>query len=135
MKKPRSSPRPLILIVDDSEDNRELYAQYLLYLGCRVEVARDGVEALDRVMSLLPDLVLLDLSMPAIDGWEVARRLKVDPKTRKIPVIAVTGHAFKELEKRAREAGVDAYLTKPLLPAKLVEEANKALAAAGKPTC
>ena len=127
--------KPVILIVDDDEDNRDVFAQFLTLRGCRVELAGDGIEALKRVATLLPDLVVLDLSMPGIDGWEVARRLKAEPATCTIPLLAVSGHALADVKLRARAAGVDGYLTKPVLPQQLVQEANRTLAAAGRPTC
>lgn len=127
--------KPVILIVDDDEDNRDVFAQFLIHRGCRVELARDGFEALNRVGSLMPDLVVLDLSMPGLDGWEVARRLKAEPATCTIPLLAVSGHALADFKLRARAAGVDGYLTKPVLPQQLVQEANRTLAAAGRPTC
>ena len=127
--------KPVFLIVDDDADNRVVFAQFLTLRGCRVELAGDGIEALKRVAILLPDLVVLDLSMPGIDGWEVARRLKAEPATCMIPLLAVSGHALADVKLRARAAGVDGYLTKPVLPLQLVQEANRTLAAAGRPTC
>src|SRR5262245_2573450 len=88
-----SARPPLILVVDDFQDNREMFAEYLSYSGFRVEEAADGVEALEKAFANVPDLVLMDLSLPEMDGWEATRRLKSDPRTRQVPVVALTGHA------------------------------------------
>ena len=112
---------PLILLVDDVEDNRDLYAQFFMHKGWRTAVASDGYEALARATSLRPDVIVLDLGMPGMDGWEVAQRLKSDPATSSIPIIALTGHALDDSRRRARAAGVDEYLTKPCLPDYLAE--------------
>src|SRR3954466_852148 len=93
----------LILLVDDFQDNREMYAEYLTYSGYRVEEAATGPEALEKAFSLLPDLILMDLSLPGIDGWEATRRLKSDPRTTKIPIIALTGHALAGHTRDAKE--------------------------------
>ena len=113
---------PLVLVVDDFEDNRAMYVQFLNFAGFRVVEAEDGKEALDKALSLLPDLIVMDLSLPVMDGWEATRRLKRDERTRRIPVLALTGHALGAHFQRAKEAGCDAYLTKPCLPEDLVTE-------------
>jgi CheY-like chemotaxis protein len=87
-------PQPLVLIVDDFEDNREMYAEYLSYSGYRVEQASDGEQAVELAQRIRPDVVVMDLSLPVMDGWEATRRLKSDPRTRNIPVIALTGHSL-----------------------------------------
>lgn len=119
---------PLILVVDDFLDNRQMYAEYLLFSGLRVEEAEDGHEALAKAFSMLPDLIVMDLSLPGIDGWEATRRLKADPRTKGIPVIALTGHALAGHSKGATDAGCDAFITKPCLPERLLEEVRKTLA-------
>jgi CheY-like chemotaxis protein len=119
--------KPLILVVDDFEDNREMYAEFLQFSGYRVAEASNGLEALDKAFELLPDLILMDLSLPGIDGWEATRRLKQDTRTRHIPVVALTGHALAGHSKGAREAGCDAFITKPCLPDVLVVEIRKLL--------
>jgi chemosensory pili system protein ChpA (sensor histidine kinase/response regulator) len=81
---------PLIIIADHADDNRERSAEFLALSGFRVVEARDGCEALEMTQALAPDLVVLELSIPKIDGWEIARRLKYDARTRRIPVIAVS---------------------------------------------
>jgi two-component system cell cycle response regulator DivK len=111
---------PLVLVIDDSEDNREVYAQFLLHVGWRVAIAVDGVEGLAQATALRPDAIVLDLGMPKMDGWEVAKRLKANTVTRRIPVLALTGHALDQSKQRAVAAGVDDYLVKPCLPADLV---------------
>ncbi len=119
--------KPLILVVDDFEDNREMYAEFLQFSGYSVAEASTGLEALDKAFELLPDLVLMDLSLPGIDGWEATRRLKQDDRTKHIPVVALTGHALAGHSKGAREAGCDAFITKPCLPDVLVAEIKKML--------
>src|SRR5262249_51741369 len=118
---------PLILVVDDFQDNREMYAEYLVYSGFRVAEAANGLEALDKTLALLPDLVLMDLSLPGIDGWEATRRLKSDPRTRAIPIVALTGHALAGHSKVATDAGCDAFIAKPCLPDALVHEIRQIL--------
>ncbi len=119
---------PLILVVDDFLDNRQMYAEYLTFSGLRVEEAENGHEALEKAFAMLPDLIVMDLSLPGIDGWEATRRLKADPRTKRIPVIALTGHALAGHSKGAMDAGCDAFITKPCLPERLLEEVRKTLA-------
>jgi two-component system, cell cycle response regulator DivK len=117
--------QPLVLLVDDSEDNREVYAQYLTFNGFRVEIAVDGVEAVEKAASVHPDVIVMDLSLPRLDGWEATRQIKSAPATSKIPVIALTGHAVSESKRKALEAGCSGYLTKPCLPDVLVSEIRR----------
>jgi len=102
-----------ILVVEDQELNMDLLVQ-LLEDQYQVLTATDGAAGLTAAQQQHPDLILLDLSLPVIDGWELARRLKASPELRPIPVIALTAHAMTGDERRAREAGCDDYLTKPL---------------------
>jgi CheY-like chemotaxis protein len=118
---------PLVLIVEDYEDAREMYAEYLKYSGFRVAEARNGLEALEIAQKLLPDVILMDLALPGMDGWEATRKLKSDERTRRIPVIAVTGHALSGHSDTARRAGCDAFVSKPCLPDALVAEVRKML--------
>ena len=118
---------PLILIVDDFADNREMYTQFLEFSGFRVAEAQNGHEALDRAFQLRPDLIVMDLSLPGLDGWEATRRLKADDRTRDIPIIALTGHALAGHSKGAIDAGCDAFITKPCLPERLMEEIKSML--------
>jgi two-component system, cell cycle response regulator DivK len=110
-----------VLVVDDEPDNREVYAQYLTHAGCRVETAADGEEALARAATLQPRVIIMDMALPRLDGWEATRRLKADPATRHIPVLALSAHVLPELKRKALDAGVDAYLVKPLAPGDLLD--------------
>jgi two-component system, cell cycle response regulator DivK len=117
--------QPLVLLVDDTEDNRDVYAQYLTMSGFRVELAVDGVEAVEMAARLKPDVIVMDLAMPRLDGWEATRQIKAAPETSAIPVIALTGNAATESKRRAQEAGCSGYLTKPCLPDVLVSEIRR----------
>jgi len=110
---------PLVLIVDDSPDARALFGEYLEYVGFRVETAADGVQAIASAHAEWPALIIMDLAMPEMDGWEAIRRLKTDPLTSEIPIVALSAYAFGEEPQRAREAGADLCLTKPCLPSQL----------------
>jgi len=124
---PTTATEPLVLLVDDYADAREMYGFYLARHGFRVVEAADGHEALDKALSLRPDIILMDLSLPGIDGWELARLLKQDPRTTGVPIIALTAHALNGEEQRARGAGCDAFVTKPCLPQSLAQELNRVL--------
>ncbi|MCH9683966.1 MAG: response regulator [Deltaproteobacteria bacterium] len=103
-----------ILLVEDNEMNRDMLSRRLVRRGYTVRVAVDGQDGLDQVHAQSPDLVLLDMDLPVIDGWEVARRLKAAPQTRGIPIIALTAHAMVGDRDRALEAGCDDYDIKPV---------------------
>ena len=118
---------PLILVVDDYQDAREMYAEYLQYSGFRVAEARNGNEAVDQAFALRPDLILMDLSLPGMDGWEATRRLKADESTRHIPIVALTGHALAGASDGAKKAGCDSFVTKPCLTDDLVVEVRRML--------
>ena len=118
---------PLILVVDDYQDAREMYAEYLQFSGFRVAEAKNGNEAVDQAFALKPDLILMDLSLPGMDGWEATRRLKADEATRHIPIVALTGHALAGASEGARKAGCDSFVTKPCLPDALVAEIKRLL--------
>jgi len=107
-------PASTVLVVDDNAQNLELMQAYLETLNCAVHTAVDGVDALEKVPKVKPDLILLDIMMPRISGFEVCRRLKADPKTRTIPILMVT--ALNELGdiERGVECGTDDFLTKPI---------------------
>jgi len=106
--------RPRVLIVEDEPDNQEIVRAVVEdMVGCRAVLASDGLEALDRVSEEAPSLVLLDLMLPKLDGYEVARRLKGDPLTTSIPIIAITALARPKDRARAIDAGCDDYLNKP----------------------
>ncbi len=95
--------------------------------GYRAAEAKDGREVLDRAVELSPDLILMDMSMPHVDGWEATRLLKADVRTQHIPVVAVTGHALPGHADRAREVGCDVVIVKPCLPPELVSAIARVL--------
>ena len=130
MSAPRNSP--LVLLAEDFEDARELYREYLEYSGFAVETAANGREAIDKAIRLNPDLILMDASMPVLDGWQATRALKADERTQHIPILALTAHAFDDAKQEAREAGCDGFITKPCLPDDLVTEVRHTLEAAGR---
>ena len=119
--------RPRVLLVDDYPDAREMYSEYLEYCGFEVVQASNGIEALQRALDDTPDIILMDLSLPVMDGWEATRRLKADQRTKAIPVVALTGHALAGISEGAKQAGCDAFVTKPCLPEDLVREIRKIL--------
>ncbi len=135
MQQRRSRPddeKPdLILLVDDYQDGREMYADSLRFAGYKTLEASSGVEALQLAIDRLPTLILMDLSLPGIDGWEVTQRLKKDPRTRHIPIVALTAHALQEERERAERAGCDAFVAKPCLPEELLAEVERVLATHG----
>ena len=124
---PGGKPAASVLVVDDFADNRQMYAEYLAFMGYLVAEAENGQEALDKAFDMRPDVIVMDLSLPGMDGWEATRRLKSDARTRHIPVIALTGHALAGHSKGALEAGCDAFVTKPCLPEDLVAHIRRAL--------
>jgi two-component system cell cycle response regulator DivK len=119
--------RPQVLLVDDYADAREMYTEYLEFSGFDVVQAANGIEALERAVESGPDIILMDLSLPVMDGWEATRRLKADQRTADIPVVALTGHALAGISEGAKKAGCDAFVTKPCLPEDLVTEIRKVL--------
>ena len=119
--------RPRVLVVDDYPDAREMYAEYLQYSGFDVIEAGNGIEALERAADSAPDIILMDLSLPVMDGWEATRRLKADKATADIPIVALTGHALAGILEGAKKAGCDAFVTKPCLPEDLVKEIRRIL--------
>ena len=121
------SARALVLVADDYPDGREIAAEVLEHEGFRTAGAATGPEALAQARALRPDVLLLDLWLPGMDGWEVAQRLKADPATRGIKIVALTAHTERAALERARQAGCDAVLTKPCLPGQLVEEVRRLL--------
>jgi len=123
----RVRERPLVLVVEDYQDAREMYTAYLQFSGFDVAEAGNGVEAIEKTQELLPDIVLMDLALPRMDGWEATRRLKSDERTRHIPIVALTGHALAGHAEGARAAGCDAFVTKPCLPDALVAEIRRLL--------
>jgi CheY-like chemotaxis protein len=120
-----------ILLVEDNELNRDMLSRRLVRQGYEVVVAVDGGEALARVREAAPDLILMDLSLPVIDGWEATRRLKADEATRRIPVIALTAHAMAGDREQALAAGCDDFDTKPVELPRLLEKITALLGANG----
>ena len=110
----RKTDRPIILVVDDDHDARWIYSMYLRSRGCRVFTAGDGNSAVEKATALTPDLIVMELSMPRVDGWEAIRRLEQSSWTRDIPVVALS--AVPVSRDAAFEAGCDAYLSKPCDP-------------------
>jgi CheY-like chemotaxis protein len=105
---------PLVLIVDDDRDARAMYRTYLRHSGCKVRTARDGTKAIDQVRRHAPDVIVMDLAMPNLDGWTASTWLKSSPATAHIPIIALS--AMPRARASARAAGCDAFLAKPCLP-------------------
>jgi two-component system cell cycle response regulator DivK len=119
---------PLVLVVDDYEDARSAYVAALSDAGYRVEEAGNGKIALDRIAKNVPAIVLMNLSMPVLDGWEATRRIKADPTTAHVIVVAVTGHASPQAHERALAAGADAILIKTFTQGELLERVDELLA-------
>jgi CheY-like chemotaxis protein len=119
--------QPLVLVVEDYQDAREMYAAYLQFSGFDVAEATNGEEAIAKAIELAPDIILMDLALPRMDGWEATRRLKGDARTSDIPIVALTGHALAGHAEGARQAGCDAFVTKPCLPDALVAEIKRLL--------
>jgi CheY-like chemotaxis protein len=116
-----------ILIVEDNEMNRDMLSRRLVKKGYTVAIATDGLMGVEMAHSERPDLILLDMSLPEIDGWEAARRLKADDATKGIPIIALTAHAMVTDKERAMAAGCDEYDTKPVEITRLLEKMVKLL--------
>jgi two-component system cell cycle response regulator DivK len=118
---------PKILLVEDQEMNRNMLSRRLIKRGYEVSIAVDGAEGLEKARAEMPELILMDMSLPVIDGWEATRQLKADEATRVIPVIALTAHAMSTDRDKALEAGCDAYETKPVELPRLLETMEKLL--------
>jgi two-component system cell cycle response regulator DivK len=118
-----------ILIVDDYPDALDIWAIFLRLCGYRVSTASDGAEAIEQAERLLPDLVVLDLELPQVSGFDVAKRLRSNPQTQSIPLIAATGYSHINQLERARAAGFDQIVIKPCDPDQLVEEIERLLPA------
>ena len=103
-----------VLLVEDNELNRDMLSRRLQRRGYEVLIATDGQEALTQAASQLPDVILMDMDLPVMNGWEATRKLRQDPAIRNIPVIALTAHALPADRERAMEAGCDAYQSKPV---------------------
>jgi two-component system cell cycle response regulator DivK len=116
-----------ILVVEDQEDNRQILRDLLGSAGFAMVEATDGQEALVQVAKERPDLILMDIQLPVMDGYEATRRLKSDPATKSIPIIVVTSYALSGDEGKARAAGCDAYVTKPYSPRQLLAKVREFL--------
>ena len=121
-----------VLLVEDNEMNRDMLSRRLARKGYDVLIAVDGQQGLDLAASGTPDIILMDMSLPVIDGWEATRRLKADPALQAIPVIALTAHAMAGDREQALGAGCDDYDTKPIELPRLLEKIAAQLARVGK---
>lgn len=124
----RRDPVLLVLVVDDNAEEREMYCSYFASQGVQFLVAGDGVTALRVMQTVCPDAIIMDLSLPRLDGWETTRQLKQNPRTAHIPILACTGHAFGPAVEHALDAGCDAYVVKPCLPAEVLRQIRALLA-------
>jgi CheY-like chemotaxis protein len=106
----------LVLLVEDHDDTRDVNALYMRTQGIRVETAVTGLQAISMASQIRPDVIVMDLGLPGLDGWEATRRLKADAGTRSIPIVAISAHAMPSDEVRAREVGCDLFLRKPCTP-------------------
>jgi len=122
---------PLVLVVEDDPETRRLYALILAANGFDIEEAHNGFQALDKATAIGPDLILSDIAVPGLDGIELCRRLRADPRTAAIPILAVTGHDDRHYPDRARAAGANQVLIKPFATETLVAEARRLLHAPG----
>lgn len=125
---PRGPESPLVLVVEDCEDASQILLEVLRFHGFCAVAARNGAEALLRVSELRPDAILLDLSLPLLDGWSVARALRSERRTQSIPIVALTGHVNEPALARARGAGCDRVFTKPAPHDRLLMELHRLIA-------
>jgi CheY-like chemotaxis protein len=121
-----------ILLVEDNEMNRDMLSRRLIRRGFDVVIAVDGAQGVDMAVSESPDLILLDMSLPVMNGWDAARKLKADSGTSSIPIIALTAHAMGGDREKALEAGCDEYETKPVEFKRLLEKTNHFLNQTGE---
>lgn len=119
--------QPLVLIVDDYEDAREMYAEFLSFSGFRTAEAKNGVEALDQAVKLTPDVILMDLTLPVMDGWEASERLKGDTRTKHIPLVALSGHQLVDGRADQKKVHCDGFLTKPAMPDAVLRELRRVM--------
>ena len=118
---------PKLLLVEDNENNRDMLSRRLIRKGYEVIMAVDGAEAVAMANAEMPDLILMDMSLPHIDGWEATRRIKANPSTQRTPVIALTAHAMAGDREKTISAGCDDYDTKPINFARLLEKIEEQL--------
>jgi two-component system cell cycle response regulator DivK len=119
--------RKRILVVEDQPDNRQIIRDMLASTDCEITEAEDGEQALEAIAKQRPDLILMDIQLPIIDGYTATRKIKADPAMRSIPIIAVTSYALSGEEKKAREAGCDDYVPKPFSPLQLLAKIRQHL--------
>lgn len=122
---------PKVLLVEDNEMNRDMLSRRLVRNGYDVVIAVNGQEGLEMATGEKPDLILMDMSLPVLDGWEATRRLKADPATASIPVIALTAHAMESDKEKALAAGCDDFDTKPIELPRLLEKMKAFVSDAG----
>jgi CheY-like chemotaxis protein len=120
-----------ILLVEDNEFNRDMLSRRLQRKGFDVIIAEDGEHGIRLARERLPDIILMDMDLPVLDGWEATRRLKADPATRAIPVVALTAHAMQSDRERAMASGCDDFATKPIEFNALLDKIHRALDAGG----
>jgi CheY-like chemotaxis protein len=118
---------PKILLVEDNEMNRDMLSRRLIKKGYEIMIAEDGAQGVALARSERPDLILMDMSLPVLHGWDATRQLKADPETKSIPVIALTAHAMSGDREKALEAGCDEFDTKPVEMPRLLEKIGKLL--------
>jgi two-component system cell cycle response regulator DivK len=123
----------LVLIVEDYLDTQELYRELLSQAGFRVAGAASGEEAVEKALELCPHAILMDLSLPGIDGWEATRQIRQDPRLQKTAIIALSGYTLSRFSDSARKAGCDSYLIKPCQPAALIGELRRLIAEKNQP--
>jgi two-component system cell cycle response regulator DivK len=119
--------KTVILLAEDFDDARDMYAAHLAFAGFEVVTACNGAEALASAARVIPDLVLMDLMMPVLDGWEATRQLKADPRLQHIPVLALTAHSSPEHVASAKSAGCDGVIVKPCVPDELMRRIRSVL--------
>ena len=127
VKRRHAAPTRTVLIVEDHRDQREMYADYFTARGFRALTATDGASAVAAAHREKPDVIVMDLGLPHVDGWEAMRRLKKSPATTAIPIVACTAHVLGSSCERAVDAGCNAYLTKPCLPVELFAQVKRVL--------
>ena len=117
-----------ILVIEDTKDNRKILRDLLTYSGYEIIEAEDGATGVAMAAAQVPDLILMDIQLPVIDGYEATRRIKADPATRHIPIVAVTSYALAGDEAKTRDAGCDGYIAKPYNPRDLLQKVREFLA-------
>jgi CheY-like chemotaxis protein len=132
---PSVKNRPLVLIIEDDLAARKLYAEALTHAGLDVAEAHNGLQAVEKARDLLPNVIVTDLGLPGIDGYELCRRIQQDERTSRTPIVAITGRYFSAADiARARREGCHTVLIKPFVADDLVHEVRRALESAGNPT-